>query len=118
LRKKISAAKRLARRPGRKRSRETKAIRQCSQPFNPHIPELNPKFRESPHPRGGAPLGNKNRLTHGGYTQERQALWADVRALVKEGRTLVREVRELFAVTKSGPGASYPQARTIERIER
>jgi len=27
-------------------------------------------------------------------------------------------VRELFAVTKSGPGASYPQARIIERIER
>src|SRR5579862_1219136 len=39
--------------------------------------------------KGGAPRGNTNRLTHGKYTRERRALYARIRAHIREGREIV-----------------------------
>lgn len=45
--------------------------------------------------RGGAPLGNQNRLIHGRYTRELEALRADLRAFRQHTRELVAFVDDL-----------------------
>ena len=43
--------------------------------------------------RRGAPCGNQNAYKHGKFTRERRALYADIRAYVREGRVLMEELR-------------------------
>jgi hypothetical protein len=48
---------------------------------------LNRDFRHSlPPPRGGAPLGNKNRVKHGRHGREVVHLRAQVRAFVRDAK--------------------------------
>lgn len=49
----------------------------------------------------GAPDGNSNALKHGKRTQERRALYAEIRSHVRDGRDLVDGVQQSGA-----PGAS------------
>lgn len=119
MRKKISAAERLARRPGPKSTKESKAIRQSRQSLNPQFGgELNRELRDSPSPRRGAPPGNQNRLVHGKYARKRQAFMAEVRQHVRHGNWLIRQMLELVPVTQSGRRTSYPQVHIVERIVR
>jgi len=114
LRKKISASERLAQRPGPKKTAALTVILQSDQPVNPQIAELNGKLSVCSPPRRGAPLGNRNRLTHGRRTKARRAFLAAVRAHVRRGNWLVRQVQALRPVTKSGRRTSYVRYLTGE----
>ena len=117
LRKKISAAERLARRPGPKPTNRSKAICQLEQSLNPKFRgELNRELRDSPSPRRGAPPGNQNRLIHGKYTRKRRGFMAEVRQHVRHGNWLVRQALKLLPVTQSGRRTSYPHVHIVERI--
>jgi hypothetical protein len=96
LRKKMSAAERLARRPGPSRTGVSKPIRKSSEPLNPRIGmELNAKKSKS---RRGAPKGNRNALKHGRFTREHQAFLSESRTLSRQTRGLL-QLRP-YAVTR------------------
>ncbi|MBL6938033.1 MAG: hypothetical protein ISS15_15895 [Alphaproteobacteria bacterium] len=115
----MSIAERLARRRGPRSRVASKAITQSRQAVDPQIaPELNRELRVSPSTRRGAPKGNKNRLVHGRFTAKRLAFYAEVRAHVRHGNWLVRQVRETLPQSKSGR-RSWPFRRRhiVDRID-
>ena len=102
MRKKFSAAERLMRRPGPKKSGVSKAIRQSSQSLNPQIGgELNLELRDSASPRRGAPKGNRNAWKHGCYGRERQLWLLQVRILSRQTRWLEQHFRELSRAARA-----------------
>lgn len=44
----------------------------------------------------GAPPGNRNAVKHGKYTRERRALYAEIRAHIREGRALTAAIEAYF----------------------
>jgi hypothetical protein len=59
------------------------------QPLRDDPPELNLEKRRGP------PPGNQNRRIHGGYSRERKAFFAELRAFVAEGRELLKMMSAL-----------------------
>lgn len=119
MRRKVTIAERLARRPGPRSARASKAIAQSHQPVDPKItPELNRELRVSPPPRRGAPKGNKNRLVHGKFTAKRRAFLAKIRAFVRESNWLVRQVWSARPMTKGGRRLPILTRHIVERICR
>jgi hypothetical protein len=57
--------------------------------------ELNVEKKKISRSRRGAPIGNRNRVTHGMRTAEMTKLRADVRAHIAEGRELIAQVSKL-----------------------
>src|SRR5579862_5172388 len=75
----------------RKRVLSARANGKPDQSLKTGSAEVEPRLHEnfSRKPKGGAPRGNTNRLIHGKYTRERRALFAAIRAHIKEGRELI-----------------------------
>ena len=48
-----------------------------------------PALRPPRRAKRGAPFGNRNAFKHGKFTRERRALYADIRAHIRRGRTLI-----------------------------
>jgi hypothetical protein len=118
LRKKISIAERLARRPGPRNRAASEEIAQPDQALTPKIGELNRELTVYPLPaRRGAPKGNQNRLVHGRFTAKRLAFMAQVRTHTRYGNWLVRQARALMPATQSGRRA-HPVRYITERIGR
>ena len=57
--------------------------------------ELNVKKKNISPARRGAPIGNRNRVTHGKRTAEMNRLRADVRSHIAVGRELIAQVSKL-----------------------
>lgn len=119
MKRKVTIAERLARRPGPRSPRASKAIAQSHQRVDPQITlELNRDLRVSPPPRRGAPKGNKNRLVHGKFTGKRQAFLAKIRTFVRESNWLVRQVWSARPMANSGRRLPTPTRHIVERIGR
>jgi hypothetical protein len=81
----------------RKRVLASKAISEFDQPVGGHFAGLNSNFFTAPaRPRGGAPFGNKNALRHGRHTRQMRAFRAEVRAHIRESRTLTTTLKRLL----------------------
>jgi hypothetical protein len=118
VRKKMTVAERLARRPGPRKRAASTAIPKLSQAVDPQIGgELNRGLTVSPPARRGAPRGNQNRLVHGKYSAKRRAFMAVVRAHIRSSNWLVRQVWAARPVTKSGRRVP-PTVHLVERIGR
>src|ERR1700749_3854019 len=66
--------------------------------------------------RRGAPRGNANALKHGKYTREHLALYAAIRAHIREGKRLIAEIALLSARIRAGEThgrTGTPQIRTV-----
>src|ERR1700679_3815165 len=74
------------------------------QPFAMGPGEVEPGLHEknSRTSKGGAPRGNQNRFVHGRYTRERRALYAAIRAHIREGRELIALGRLILAERAMG----------------
>ena len=57
--------------------------------------ELNVRKKNISRSRRGAPIGNRNRVTHGRRTAEMNELRAKVRAHIARGRELIAQVSKL-----------------------
>ena len=93
-------------RPFRPRKRVLSA-RTNSKPVQPVAMgpgEVEPGLHEkkSRMSKGGAPRGNQNRFVHGRYTRERRALYAAIRAHIREGRELIAWARLVLAERAMG----------------
>jgi hypothetical protein len=118
VRKKMTIAERLARRPGPRSRASSEMIAQPYQAVDPQIGELNRELTVYPLPtRLGAPKGNRNRLVHGRFTAKRLAFLAQVRTHTRYGNWLVRQARALMPATQSGR-RGYPIRYVTERIGR
>jgi len=119
MRRKVTIAERLARRPGPRSRAASKAITQSHQAVDPQItPELNRELTVSAPSRRGAPKGNKNRLVRGKFTAKRQTFMAKVRTFVRESNWLVRQVWTARPMTKSGRRLPMRTRHIVERIGR
>ena len=80
------------RRAARLRSAALRSVfREAAQAVVPEARRLNEDFHTLPPPRhkGGAPKGNRNAWKHGARSRERRVLFAELHALVEEGRALL-----------------------------
>jgi hypothetical protein len=86
----------------RKRTLAPRPIAQSAQGFGLHSAELNSKneknfsaHTEQLSKRHGAPPGNRNALRNGKHTREHRALYAAIRAHIREGQALIAWCRLL-----------------------
>src|ERR1700739_984314 len=102
----------------RKRVLSARTIRKSDQSFERGSGEVEPRLHEnfSRRSKGGAPRGNTNRLIHGKYTRERRALYAAIRAHIREGRELIawaELVSAKLAFGESLHGVAAPEIRSV-----
>jgi hypothetical protein len=86
----------------RKRVLSARTIRKRDQAVDVGSGEVEPQLHENFSRKGGAPRGNTNRLIHGGYTRERRALHAAIRAHIREGRELIAMAKLVLAERAMG----------------